>query len=186
MTAVVLAGGGSRRMGADKALLDWHGRALVDHVADRIRPVCTRLLIASGDGRRLGRAGEIADPLAEAGPLGGLLAALEAADAPLLAVVAVDLPHANAGVLGALASVIGEGDAAIPLVDGRLQPLHAVFRTTGAERLRAYLDAGGRSVMGFLDQLTVAEAGPGVWSAADPTGRFAVNLNSPEDVTRER
>lgn len=183
---MVLAGGASRRMGADKALLDWHGRPLVDHVAARLAPACTRVLIASGDGLRLERPGEIADAVADSGPLGGLLAALEAADAPLLAVVAVDLPHANAGVLSALASVIGEADAAIPLVDGRLQPLHAVYRTTGAERLRAYLDAGGRAVMGFLDRLSVAEAGPGVWSAADPTGRFAVNLNSPEDVAHER
>lgn len=186
MTAVVLAGGASRRMGVDKASLDWHGHPLMDHVTTRIAPACTRVLIASGDGRRLGRPGEIADAVADAGPLGGLLAALEAADTPLLAVVAVDLPHADAGVLRALAAAIGEADAVVPLMDGRLQPLHAVYRTACAGPLRTYLDAGGRAVMGFLDRITVAEAGPEVWSAADPTGRFAVNLNAPEDVARER
>lgn len=186
MTAVVLAGGASRRMGADKASLDWHGRPLVDHVTARIAPACTRVLIASGDGRRLGRPGEIADAVTDAGPLGGLLAAMEAADTSLLAVVAVDLPHADAGVLFALAAAIGEADAAVPLVEGRLQPLHAVYRTACAGPLRGYLDAGGRAVMGFLDRLSVAEADPEVWSAADPSGRFAVNLNAPEDVARER
>jgi molybdopterin-guanine dinucleotide biosynthesis protein A len=186
MTGVVLAGGASRRMGTDKALLDWHGRALVDHVAERIRPACAHVLLASGDGRRLGRPGEIADAVADTGPLGGLLAGLEAAVTPLVALVAVDMPHANAVVLRALAAVIGEADAAVPLVNGRIQPLHAVYRTTCAEPLRAYLHDGGRAVMGFLERSQVVTAGGEVWIAADPAGRFAANLNAPEDITGAR
>lgn len=186
MTAVVLAGGASRRMGTDKALLDWQGLALVDHVARRVRPACAHALLASADGRRLGRPGEIADAVAGAGPLGGLLAGLEAAITPLVAVVAVDMPHASAEVLRLLAAVIGDADAAVPVVDGRLQPLHAVYRAACAETLRAYLDQGGRAVMGFLDRLTVVEAGPEVWSEADAGGRFGANLNTPDDIAGGR
>lgn len=179
MTGVVLAGGRSRRMGADKALLEVEGVALVDGVAAVLGEVCDEVLIASGDGMRLARPGEIADAVPDAGPLGGLLAAIRAATHPLLAVVAVDMPHANAAVLKALAEELGEADAAVPVVDGRAHPLHAVYavRTTGA--LRDYLDGGGRSVMGFLETIEVRECGPEVWGGADPAGRFTTNLNRP-------
>lgn len=176
---MVPAGGRSTRMGADKALLPVDGVALVDRVAAVLREVCDEVLIASGDGMRLARPDEIADAIPDAGPLGGLLAAMRAATHPLLAVVAVDMPHANAAVLTTLAEALGEADAAVPVVEGRAHPLHAVYavRTTGA--LRDYLDGGGRSVMGFLETIAVRECGPQVWGRADPAGRFATNLNRP-------
>lgn len=178
---MVPAGGRSTRMGADKALLPVDGVALVDRVAAVLREVCDEVLIASGDGMRLARPGEIADAVPDAGPLGGLLAAMEAAAHPLLAVVAVDMPHANAAVLKALAEALGEADAALPVVEGRAHPLHAVYATRTAARLRAYLEDGGRSVMGFLASLKVRDCGPEIWGEADPGGRFAINLNRPGD-----
>lgn len=182
LSGLVLAGGGSRRMGRDKATLEWHGVPLVDRVASTLAVVCDEVLIASGDGRRLGRPGEIADAVADAGPLAGLLAGLEAAAHPLVAVVAVDMPYASAAVLRALAEAMGELDAAVPVVEDRLQPLHAVYRTACAPALRAYLEEGGRSVGGFVGELRVALLGREVWGGADPEGAFAINVNRPEDL----
>ena len=179
MTGLVLAGGRSTRMGRDKALLAWDGTSLVDRVAAALRECCDEVLIASGDGARLGRPGEIADAVDGAGPLGGLLAGMEAAAHPLVAVVAVDMPHANAAVLRALAGALLGQDVAVPVVGGRVHPLHAVYRTGCAAAVRAYLDEGQRSVMGLLERVDVREAGPEVWGAADPDGRFATNLNRP-------
>ena len=182
MTGLVLAGGRSTRMGRDKALLEWDGVALVDRTTATLRKVCDEVLIASGDGARLGRPGEIADALPDAGPLGGLLAALEAAEYPLVAVVAVDMPHASAAVLKALAAALGDADAAVPVVDGRAHPLHAVYATRALPGLRDYVERGGRSVMGFLDVIDARQCGAEDWSAADPVGRFATNLNTPGDA----
>lgn len=183
MTGVVLAGGRSRRMGTDKALLEWDGTPLVDVVAGALAECCAEVLIASGDGVRLGRPGEIADAVPDAGPLGGVLAAMESAAHPLLAVVAVDMPHASAAVLRALADALGDADAVVPVVQGRTHPLHAVYRTRVAPLVRAYLEDGGRSVMGLLEGISVREAGVEVWDAVDPAGRFAVNVNRPADGT---
>lgn len=182
MTGVVLAGGRSTRMGRDKALLEVDGIALVDRAAATLRQVCGEVLIASGDGARLGRPGEIADALPDAGPLGGLLAALEAAAHPLVAVLAVDMPHASAAVLEALAATLDGADAAVPVVDGRAHPLHAVYATRALAALRAYLERGGRSVMGFLDLIDARACGSAVWAEADREGRFATNLNQPGDA----
>lgn len=182
MSGVVLAGGRSRRMGADKALLEHGGMAAVDRLAAVLAEACEEVLIASGDGARLGRPGEIADALRDAGPVGGLLAAMEAATHPLLAVVAVDMPRASAAVLRNLAEVLGAADAAVPVVDGRVHPLHGVYAVRRGPELRRYLESGGRSVMGFLDLVDVRRCGAEVWGAADPAGQFAANLNRPEDL----
>ena len=179
---MVLAGGRSRRMGRDKALLEHDGVALVDRAAATLGQLCGEVLIASGDGARLGRAGEIADALPDAGPLGGLLAALDVARSPLVAVVAVDMPHASAEVLRLLAAALDGADAAVPVVESRAHPLHAVYDVGGADALRAYLSNGGRAVMGFLDTITVRWCGPEVWSAADREGDFATNLNRPDEM----
>lgn len=183
MTGVVLAGGRSTRMGRDKALLELDGVALVERAAATLREVCAEVLIASGDGARLGRPGEIADALADAGPLGGLLAALEAARHPLVAVVAVDMPHASAQVLRLLAAALDGANAAVPVVDGRAHPLHAVYATRTLPGLRGYVERGGRSVMGFLETIEVRSCGPDVWGAADAQGRFSTNFNYPDEVS---
>ncbi|HWH31606.1 MAG TPA: molybdenum cofactor guanylyltransferase [Egibacteraceae bacterium] len=184
LTGLVLAGGRSTRMGRDKALLAWDGTPLVDRVAEVLAECCDEVLIASGDGTRLGRPHEIADAVPSAGPLGGLLAGMEAAAQPLVAVVAVDMPHASAGVLRALAGALGDAGAAVPLVEGRTHPLHAVYRASCAATVRACLDEGQRSVMGLLARIDVREAGPEVWGSADPAGRFATNINRPEEFPR--
>lgn len=183
MSGVVLAGGRSRRMSTDKALLRVDGMALVDRVAAVLGQVCDEVLIASGDGARLDRPGEIADAFPDAGPLGGLLAAMEAATHEVLAVVAVDMPAASAAVLETLARALGEADAAVPVVDGRAHPLHAVYATRTVAGLRAYLEEGGRSVMGFLENIQFRACGPDVWGTSDTDGRFATNLNRPGDLS---
>jgi molybdopterin-guanine dinucleotide biosynthesis protein A len=94
---VVLAGGRSSRMGRDKALLSWRGRPLIEHQLDVLRAAGADEVRVSG--MRPDYAG-IADPIAQAGPLGGLagIAEATAGDADLL-VIPVDMPLLQAGLL---------------------------------------------------------------------------------------
>lgn len=184
LTGLVLAGGRGRRMGADKARLVVDGQTLVRRVATRLATGCQEVLVASGDGRRLGELPwrQIADAVAGTGPLGGIVAGLEAARTPLVAVVAVDLPSVDPDVLRRLADVIGDDDAAVPVVDGRWQPLHAVFAVGAAATLRAELEAGERAVHRAIRTLRVRTVGPDGWRDLDPDGRFARDLDHPEDL----
>ena len=73
----ILAGGQSRRFGSDKAVATWHGKALLDHVADALRPSCAQLIVV---GRTWPGLETIADyPAPGLGPLGGLAGALAGA-----------------------------------------------------------------------------------------------------------
>lgn len=86
---VVLAGGRSRRMGCDKALLQWQGRTLLDHAIARFGHAGFTTVAVSGD--RPEHFG-ILDAYAEAGPLSGLLAVARAFPERYLVVVPVDMP----------------------------------------------------------------------------------------------
>lgn len=71
----ILAGGQSRRFGSDKAEALFEGKALLDHVADALRPQCAELVIA---GREWPGISGVADiPENGQGPLGGLAGALD-------------------------------------------------------------------------------------------------------------
>jgi molybdopterin-guanine dinucleotide biosynthesis protein A len=87
--AIILCGGGSRRMGRDKAALDWNGRRAVDLVADLARAVGAEALVTAG--ADLGWPW-VADDAAGAGPVGGVLAGARALGASRLLVLAVDAP----------------------------------------------------------------------------------------------
>ncbi|MBB3814682.1 molybdopterin-guanine dinucleotide biosynthesis protein A [Xanthomonas arboricola] len=96
-TGLVLAGGRSSRMGRDKALLQWHGRPLLEHMQTLLRDAGARDVVISGD--RPGYAG-IADVQPDLGPLGGLASVISRlADAVTLVVVPVDMPLLSRALL---------------------------------------------------------------------------------------
>ena len=84
LTGFILAGGKSTRMGRDKALLDWHGRTLLDHMTDLVLAVADEVHV-------VGRS-PLPDRLQGLGPLSGIATALETSATDANLVVAVDLP----------------------------------------------------------------------------------------------
>lgn len=87
--AIILSGGASRRMGRDKARLDWNGRRAVDRVADLARSVGAEALVTAGANLGLPW---VPDDDARAGPVGGVLAGARALGMARLLVLAVDAP----------------------------------------------------------------------------------------------
>lgn len=184
LTGLVLAGGSSRRMGADKARLPVGAIPLATHVARRLEPICGTVLLASGDGERLGDLGyrQVADVEVGRGPIAGIVAGLEAAETELIAVVAVDMPRASADVLRFLADRWNGEHAVVPTDGELLQPLHGVYAATAAGPLRTCLREGVRAVRAALDRLDVAVVGPDGWEHLDGEGRFLTNVNDPGDL----
>jgi len=184
MTGILLAGGRSSRMGRDKATLQFGGEPLAARVLRELRVACDPVFVASGDGERLAwlEAPQVADAIPAAGPLGGIVAGVEAGTTELVAVVAVDMPYANAALLRLLASLAAGEEAIVPVTERGLEPLHALYAKAAAATLRDALRRGERSMHGVLRELRVREVGPPEWTRADPSGRFAINLNQPSDV----
>lgn len=182
LTGLVLAGGASRRMGADKAVLDVGGRPLVHHVARRLAAVCVDVLVAPG-ARRLDDLPwrQVADHDAGQGPLAGIIGGLAVTPTPLLAVVAVDMPDVDATLLASLADVWdGVAAAVVPVVAGRPQPLHAVYAVRAAVALTAAFSSGQRSVLGALERAGAISV------EVDDGADWARDLDTPDDLARYR
>ncbi|WP_115686330.1 molybdenum cofactor guanylyltransferase [Corynebacterium senegalense] len=136
MGVVVLAGGRSTRMGADKARVRVGGRRLVDKLLDAL-PAPHPVIVVSPEDLGVPTVSE--DP-PYGGPVAGIAAGARALDTPFVAVVAVDAPH-SPGLLPALSAALGTHDcAAIVSADGAVQPLCALWRR---DSLLAALDAVG-------------------------------------------
>jgi molybdopterin-guanine dinucleotide biosynthesis protein A len=181
MTGVVLAGGTGRRMGCDKALIDFAGQPLLWRVAERLSVACATVVVAPGTRRLPGLPWpQVDDRVAGAGPLAGILGTLAVASTPLIAAVAVDMPHVDPALLLTLADAWRGQAAVVPVHDGRPQPLHAVYATSALRRLAAMFDAGERSP-------TRALRGVDALMMPVPSGqRWSLDLDTREDLARIR
>jgi molybdopterin-guanine dinucleotide biosynthesis protein A len=181
LTGIVLAGGRSRRMGVDKALLDVGGRPIIGRVLDALVVSCAHVLVVAKDPSAYAGLGArvVLDPVPDHAPLVGLCAGLLAAPTAWVFAAACDLPFLAPAAVRALAARAAGWDAVVPRVGGRWHPLHAVYARGVAETLGRQAAAGERSVWRALASLRVREVGADELAGADPTLRTLCNVNTP-------
>ena len=184
IAALVLAGGaGTRLGGADKGLVAYLGRPLVEHALERLAACgIGRIAISANRHRKVySRYAHVVgdDPSfgAYAGPLAGIAAGLADADATLVLTVPVDAPHWPAELPRRLADALGEAHGCCVAHGARgREPLFALYRRgIAAPAARDALMRGVRAVREFQDAIGCDEA-----RADWPEGAFA-NLNEPGD-----
>jgi len=172
--AIVLAGGSGRRLGGvDKASIDVGGSTLLDRVL-AATSVATRVVVV-GPRRELpdGVMGTSERPPG-GGPVAALAAGLELVEAPLVAVLACDLPFLTTATVSALVKrlanpVAGAADGA-QLVDefGRRQFLAAIYRTASLRAAIAGLDAvRGTPMRAAVGAMTMLDVGVAPGQASD-------------------
>jgi molybdenum cofactor guanylyltransferase len=184
VTGVVLCGGASTRMGRDKALIEIDGKPLVLLVAERVAECAAPVLLASGAYRRFDSLPyeEIPDAAPGVGPLSGLVAALSASPHDLLVAAAVDMPFVSADVFRLLLQLRADEDAVLPVTNEGRQPLHALYHRSALPHLTDVLERGRYGLRDALAGLDVRDVGRGEWGTVDPQGRFALNLNTRDDL----
>jgi molybdopterin-guanine dinucleotide biosynthesis protein A len=184
----VVAGGHSRRMGRDKALLPWGGATLLHHALDRLRRVCTDVAILCGAEPRYLDAGVpvLTDAARETGPLGGLVSALEHARHDRVLLLAVDVPFAPPELLRHLLESAGDEDAVVPIAEERPQPLCAVYRRSCAGPARRRLEAGDLKMTSFWPDVRVRQVSAAELAPFGDPALLLRNLNTPRDYQLNR
>lgn len=183
-TAVVMAGGQSRRMGCDKALLRLGEQTLLRQVIDIVAPLFAEVSVSVRERRPDLDWPQICDRHHDAGPLAGLCAALEATGTPWIFALATDMPFAEPALIELLAARRAGFDAVVPLADGHPQPLAAFYSANCLAVVRALLDAGEgrRSLRAALERLHVCYVGEAELLAVDPGRRSFIDLDTPQDL----
>ena len=183
VTGVLLAGGGSRRMGRNKALMPLAGRRLVDRVLAVLGGVVDDLLMVTNSPELYADLGlrMVPDVVAGKGALGGIHSAIHHAAAPHCLVVACDMPFLNAGVLRYLVDQRADYDVVVPNAEGRPQPLHAVYGKACLQPIARRLETDRLHVVGFFPDVRVREVSAQELAVFDPEGLSFRNLNTPAE-----
>lgn len=202
-TAIVLAGGQSRRMGRPKLALKVGTQSLLARTTRVLLACCDEVVVVGGavDSREALRdaLGDLRDypgirilhdNEAFQGPLPAIAAGLGLARGEWAFIAAGDTPFLAPalvrGLLGDLAAD-SETDALIPRVDNCLQPLTAAYRTAAmAPHFRQALENGETSPRRSLRAATFTEVSEATLHIWDPEGRSFLNVNDDDDLTRAR
>lgn len=193
VTAAVMAGGRSLRMGVDKTLLSVDGRTLVARVYDAVTDVCESAIVVTNRPEALSEAGLpegvpiVRDEVAYQGPLGGLATALDAAESEWILAVAADMPHLEPEVIRALWAARDGADVVVPVTDKGPEPLLALYRREACiGPAHEVLDTGRRRLVAMFPMVNVIEIPVEKLREADPELRSLVNVNTPADLAEAR
>jgi molybdopterin-guanine dinucleotide biosynthesis protein A len=200
LAGIVLAGGRSRRMGSDKAALDWQGEPMLARVVRVVAQRCDPVLVVAGESSAAFRGIDdirdraapgidsskvrwVTDEQEGAGPLGGLvagLAAAAAAGAEFAFVCATDMPLIAGELIDELCrGLTGSAQAVIAHDAQRDHPMAGVYRTDAGPVIAEIVAGGERRMLGAIEALNTHRVG-----VSDPD--WLVNVNAPEDLHRLR
>ena len=187
LTLAIQAGGESRRMGSDKALLPFLGRPLILRVLSRLALIADEVLVTSNQPEKyrfLGLA-PIPDLVPGVGALGGLYTAFSAASHPYVAAVACDMPFASPELFLAELVMLRESgaDVVIPRLDSGTEPFHAVYRAEAClPYVRESIEAGKRRADAWFEQVNIRYMDPVEIEPYDPDQMAFFNINTPEEL----
>lgn len=183
ITAFVLAGGRSSRMGSDKAFLELAGRPLLAHSLDLARSVTADIRIV-GDPQKFAAFGVVvADVYSGRGPLGGIHAALAHSATDWNLILGVDLPFLEPRFLQYLVAEAQAVSAVVtvPWAGGHFQPLCAVYRKSFFAFADIALAEGRNKVDALFSQVPARMIGEEELLAAGFGVPIFRNLNTPEE-----
>jgi len=186
VVGLALAGGASRRMGRDKALLPWADRDLLGHTLARLREVVSEVRIVCGPKLRHAERGVPVDTDSGAGALAGVLAGLGAARGRACLVLAVDLPLVPSALLARLLERARDGDVVVPVSPRGEEPLCALYGPACLEPIRRRVESGDLKMSTFWSEVRVQRLeGRELAELGDPE-RLFLNVNTPSDLERAR
>ncbi len=188
LTAFIIAGGRSSRMGEDKALLLWHGSPLLQHMIAVAGGITTEVRVSGDPAKYAHFATVVPDIFPDSGPLSGIHAALRHTPTQLNLVLAVDMPLIQPSFLQHLVERASATAALItvPHVDGRFQPLCAVYRPPFAELAEeALLQSQNKIDSLFTPDITYIVTQEQIERLAFPLSMFD-NLNTRQDFDQAK
>jgi molybdopterin-guanine dinucleotide biosynthesis protein A len=184
VTGVVLAGGqGSRMGGVDKGLQAFRGKAMVEHVLERLAPQVDEVLInANRNPDAYARFGHrvVADQIEGfAGPLAGFERGLAHASGELVVTVPCDSPFLPADLVSRMREVLEREKAQVVVAKTgeQVHPVFCLMQRGVHESLRQFLASGQRKIDRWFPQLATA-----IVSFDDEPQAF-LNINTREELT---
>ena len=188
VAGAIIAGGPAKRLGGvAKPFLTIGGRTIAERQLPLLRAVFPRVLVVANDPGPWAQSGAevVPDRIAGAGPMGGIHAALTAADdCDAVVCVGGDLPFIEPALLAALRDRPGGAGAVAARTAVGIEPLCARYARALLAEVDARLEAGALAIHTMLEAIAVDWIEGAELAALDPDGRSFFNINTPDDLRR--
>jgi molybdopterin-guanine dinucleotide biosynthesis protein A len=184
VSAFVLAGGQSTRMGTDKAFLELEGKPLISRALALAKTVVSDVRILGSPEKFRAYGMVVEDEFPNHGPLGGIHAALRCSTADLNLILAVDMPFVETRFLEYLLHQANRHSAVVtvPRAGGGWQPLCSVYRRPFADLAQTALEQGRNKIDPLFDRTEICVIEEHDLEREGFSAEMFRNLNTPEDV----
>ena len=187
LSAIILSGGKSSRMGRPKALLPFDDKPLIAHLVQRLSQRFSDIVVVAAPDQPLPSLPVtlVHDAVAHQGPVGGICYGLQAIRGTAAFVTSCDVPFLQLSFIDYLVSQLdrnGRGyDVVVPVWQDRLQPLHAVYRRRVVPHLQAQLATHRLRPVYLYDSVPTRKVPPAEIKRVDPEGLSFLNMNTQAD-----
>jgi molybdopterin-guanine dinucleotide biosynthesis protein A len=157
-TAVIMAGGRSRRMGQDKAVLEINGTAVIKYVFDQLQGHFDQILVSSDDKAKYNFLGVevVPDKATGMGPIMGIASTLKVSRNDTNFVIACDIPEVDIALVRRIIRKSRNFDAVLPQTQSsKLEPLFAVYKKSVLAAFDESITAGDYKILIPLEKCKV-------------------------------
>ena len=185
ISAILLCGGCSARMGRDKGLIEWEGQPLVVRLAELLQGLFQEVLVVTGQKPRYRDLLDLPileDKIKGLGPLGGLYSGLLASANEYNLVAACDMPLIKPELIALLVGEIDDSWIIIPQVRGYWEPLPAVYSKRCLPAIERLIGSGRPKLQGLCELVPTKTVPEARLREVDPKLESFFNLNVPEDL----
>ena len=189
MSAVILAGGKSSRMGQDKAFLKIGNRTIVEYQLQRLSPLFEELLLSTNLPEKFAHLGleTVQDFIPDRGPLVGIYSSLLKARYSHLFAIACDMPFISPGLITYMKEDCKDYDVTVPETERGLEPLHAIYSKTCLPVMKEYMDKkdGKGRVIEFFPEVKVRVVTKEEISRIPGGNEAFLNFNTMEEYRKQ-
>lgn len=185
LSAILLCGGRSERMGLDKGLIEWAGRPLVVRLAELLEGLFEEVLVITGQERRYTDLLELPileDRIKGLGPLGGIYTGLLAARNDCSLVAACDMPQIKPELIELLVGEVNRSSIIVPRVHGYMEPLLAVYSKRCLPAIEQLINSGKPKLHDLCELVPTKIIPEERLRAVDPQLEGFFNINLPDDL----
>jgi molybdenum cofactor guanylyltransferase len=185
ITALILCGGESKRMGEDKGLINISGKCLVEYVIANVKNLCSEIIIVSNNPDYAIFGYDVwKDVFPSKCPMNGIYTGLLKSDTKWNLVLSCDAPFASPGLLtGLINNIRDDVQIVTPFINGRYEPLLCLYSKDVMGEMEKMLNAGDFSLVNLIQKMPHLE-----WDVVkefrDFTAENLLNINSRGDLEK--
>lgn len=184
MSAIILAGGNSLRMGENKAFIQIDGTPIITRIYSLLKELFREVIIVTNE-KHLFKDFEASirtDLLPDKGALGGLYTGVFFSTFDYSFCVACDMPFIKKSLVQFLIRNTKDEDAIVPRTRDGLQPLHAIYSKRCLDAMKRVIDRGKYKIIDFYDLVNVKIIDEADFLHLDPLKESFINVNTPEEL----